>query len=397
MNNTLIKGAKRHSATAPFSMPFGPNSWIELSTTTIEHNITQYKKIIGNNVALAPVIKANAYGHGMREIAQLLDDNQHIERVCVAKLTEALTLRKQGFKKPILVLSILDSAPEEAIINNINVTIWDLKTAEIFNAVAKKLGKNAQLHIKVDTGLSRMGPIYSNAVQLIMSCSKLEHCTIEGVFTHFSNSENTDLSFANLQIERFTNIIEQIKKQNINPPLIHCASSAGQTVLPSSHFTMARLGIGLYGLWPSPDNQKTTNVLHPNFSLQPVMKWKTRINMIKTVPAHSFVGYDLTYKTERETRIAVLPVGYADGYNRLLSNKGTVKIKNQYAAVIGRVAMNLTMVDVTHIKDISLDDEVLLLGKDPHVNAQTIAKLCQTINYEIVTNINQDVHRIIIP
>jgi alanine racemase len=396
LKNILNNGVEEQKITVPFPSPFTANSWVEISKSALEHNIKQYKNVIGNNVILAPVIKANAYGHGIHQVAKILDANDSVGFACIAKLSEAITLRKQGFKKSLLVLSILDDAPEYAIQHNISVAVWDIRTAEIFNTAAQQLGKKAKLHIKVDTGLSRMGPLYNEAFNFIVKCKQLEHCTIQGLFTHFANSENKDLTFAQLQIKRFTILIEQLKKHNLNPPLIHCSSSAAQTVLPSSHFTMTRLGIGLYGLWPSPENKTATCLNFPAFSLRPIMQWKTRINMIKTVPANSFVGYDLTYKTDKPTRIATLPVGYADGYNRLLSNKGIVKINNQYAPIIGRVAMNLVMVDVTEIKNITLDAQVLLLGNDQKVNAQTIAHLCNSINYEIVTNIDSDLKNILV-
>jgi len=372
-------------------------SWIEISEQALHSNIAAYKNILGANTLLAPVIKANAYGHGMLEVARVLETVEHIEYLCVAQLSEALALRANGIQKPLLVLSIIDVDPHQAVIHDIDIIISNVEVAQYINECGQKLNKKVAIHIKIDTGLSRMGVLWSEALDFITICNALPYCAIKGLFSHFANSENEDPTFAQLQITRFKKVVSICAEKGIHVPYIHIASSAAQTALAESHCTMARLGIGLYGLWPSPSNQQTTKKTFPHFTLQPVMTWKTKINQIKNIPADSYVGYDLTFKTTRPTRIAVLPIGYSDGYDRALSNKGIVKIRDTYAPIIGRVAMNLTMIDVTDIPNISLHDIVTLMGNDEKINADSLAKLCSTINYEIVSRISPFLPRIIIP
>lgn len=372
------------------------HSWVEISAKALKHNITLYKNIIGSNTLLAPVIKSNAYGHGITEVASLLQTFEAVDYLCVAKLSEALYLRKHGITKPILVLSIIDANPQEAIKKNIDLIAYDLLSVQKLQSYAKQLNKKVTIHIKIDTGLSRMGVLWSSALKFVRYCAELSHCSIKGIFTHLANSEDNDSTFAQLQLQRFKKIKQELKKINIHIPLQHSSCSASQTTFPESHGTFARLGLGLYGLWPSIYNKKQTQKQNTSFNLMPVMTWKTQINMIKEVPKNSFIGYGLTYKTTRPTRIAVLPIGYDDGYNRLLSNKGIVKIKNQYASVLGRVSMNLTIIDITDISNVTLDDHVTLLGNDNLVNANLLADLCSTINYEIVTRVNPRLNRVII-
>lgn len=362
------------------------NSWIEINAAAFNHNIAQYKKIVGP-VLLAPVIKSNAYGHGLELIAHLCENNPDVDRICVVSLSEALRLRAIGITKPLLVLSIIDANIAYAIEHDIEIIVYDIITAHELNALAHTQNKKAQIHIKVDTGLSRLGLSPDAAYALIQQIQQLSHITISGIFTHYAASENADQTFTNQQIKTFNQLLEKLDAQGIHIPLKHTSCSAAITANNATHFTMVRLGIGIYGLWPSADNKKTTLAHYPTFSLKPIMTWKTRIIHIKEISAGSYVGYNLTHQTNKPTRIATLPIGYWDGYDRRLSNKGIVLINNQCAPVVGIVAMNLIMVDVTGI-DVLVGDTVTLLCAHEHVNATMLAQLCNTINYELVTRIN---------
>lgn len=329
----------------------------------------------------------------MLEVAALLEDRKELPYVCVTSLSEALTLRLANFKKPILVLSIIDKDPALAALHAIDLACHTKEQLDSFIHAAQKAQKPLKIHFKIDTGLSRLGALWSEAETLLHCASKAKECIVQGIFTHLADSDSDDLEFAHLQLKRFKTIIESAAKKNIHFRFRHASCSAAATVLDNSPFTMIRLGIGLYGLWPSPENRPLTQARFPEFSLTPVMTWKTRIIQLKTVPAKTSVGYDRTFTTQRTTTLATLPIGYYDGYNRLLSNKGVVKIGPHYAPVVGQISMNLTTVDVTDIPNIRVGDEVILLGKETNINAETHASLCGTINYEIVTRINPSIHR----
>lgn len=362
------------------------SSWLEIDTKAIEHNITMYKNIIGHAL-LAPVIKSNAYGHGIELIAKICDQNPLVDMLCVVSVREALLLRREGITKPLLVISILDDSLEEAVAHNIDLVAYNFETITQLNAIGQNLGKKAQIHLKFDTGLSRLGLHSDNLLALIEQIHSLPFITIRGIFTHFAESESDDQTFTAHQLAQFNTFIKKLDARGIHIPLKHAACSAAITASTDNHCTMVRLGIGLYGLWPSQENKQLTERLYPAFSLKPVMTWKTRIIQIKEIPAGSSVGYDRTYQANHHTRLAILPVGYWDGLDRGLSNKGHVCINNQLAPIRGKIAMNLCIIDITGL-DVSPHDEVIILGNYPGVTAEAIAQHCDTINYEIVTRIN---------
>lgn len=371
-----------------------PSSWVEINKQAFAHNIAQYKKVIGN-VLFAPVIKSNAYGHGIAPIAQLCQENPAVDRICVVSLSEAVMLHALGIKKPIVVLSILDHDLKALLDKAIIVTVYDMNTVEKLQDLGKKHHTKIVIHIKIDTGLSRLGIPAHDAADFIKKVSTFSCISIEGIFTHFANSESPDQKFVAYQLALFDYVIQQLHSMNIAIPLQHTTCSAAITAQQHSHYTMVRAGIGIYGLWPSPENKQITLMHHPSFSLQPVLTWKTRMLQLKEIPSGSYVGYDLTFKTERPTRIATVPVGYWDGYNRNLSNNSFVRINNQLAPVVGRIAMNLMMVDVSDIS-VSIDDEIILLGDYEGIRANDLAKQSGTINYDVVTTINPLLPRVVI-
>lgn len=368
------------------------NSWVEIDIQAILHNLASFKKIVAPGL-LAPVIKSNAYGHGIELVATICEQSNSVDMICVVSVGEALQLRSIGIKKPILVLSILRDEIEQAVLQDIQLVVHDLPAAVILNDIGKRVGKRINAHIKVDTGLSRLGFLVPEAFEVVSLMHKLPFINLQGIFTHFAESDSADQSFTTEQIVRFNKLIDALEDHGIFIPLRHCSNSAAILANAGSRLNLCRLGIGVYGLWPSPENKHLTHSYDPSFVLKPALTWKTTIIQLKEVPAGSFVGYSCTYKVERPSLIATLPIGYWDGYDRGFSNVGMVLIKDQLKIVAGRVAMNLTMIDVTDM-DVYVGDEVILLGNYLGVTAEDLAARCQTINYEIVTRINPLLPRI---
>ncbi len=366
------------------------SSWIEIDKEALLHNLMLYKRC-APQAFFAPVIKSNAYGHGIALIAEILDKSPLVDMLCVVALSEALLLRSQGIKKDILVLSIIDQDKAQALLQHIDIIVYDLETARELSNQAEKLGLKASIHIKIDTGLSRLGVLVDQAFSLITQIYALPGIYIRGIFSHLANSEE-EHCFAQEQLEKFLGVIVDLEMKGITIPLQHISCSAALSVFSEVHTpmkkkSMVRLGLGLYGLWPSEKNKKMTQQLYPDFHLKPVLSWKTRIIQIKEIPAGSSVGYGRSHYVKEKTKIAILPVGYWDGYDRRLSAKASVSINGQEAPVLGRVAMNLTIIDITGLQ-IDSSDQVILIGSDPFTSVNRWADLCNTLNYEIVTRIN---------
>ncbi len=357
------------------------NSEVIISKQNLLHNLRQFKKV-ANGAKIMTVVKANAYGHGLiltTQAVELLTD-----WFATVNLDEALLLRKSGIKKPILVLSYYDLLhATEAIKKNISLVVYDLKQAQAVDRAASKLGKKAKIHIKIDTGTSRLGVDIHELLNFTSQIKKFKNLDIEGVFSHLAASEE-DLNYTKLQIDLFELALLELSKVGINPKWRHIACTASTMVLKSSRYNMVRIGIGFYGLSPS---EKV-----PDIGLKPVLSWYTKIIQIRNLRAGTFVGYGKTYRTKRETKLAVLPVGYYEGYDRGFSNNSFVAINGKRCRVLGRICMNLMMVDVTDIKA-KVGDRVELIGKT--ITADELAKRIGTINYEIVTRINSQIPRIL--
>lgn len=369
-----------HDRTHPNSeMPL--QTWLEISTSAFNHNIAYYKNIIGNHNTLAIVIKGNGYGHGLQQIAMLCEQNDLVDWMCVAQLSEALAL--QNTSKPILVLGYSDVNPEYAVDKNIHFMVDHLEYAHILNNIGKKYSYQFNVHIKVDTGLSRMGISENEVHTFIEQLQQLDYINITGMFSHFSASDSNP-QFTALQLEKYNNILAQLAQNNNLPTHIHMSNTASiSTVQYPQHFNFFRVGLGAYGLGQ--------DKLH----LQPVLTWKTRISNIKTVPAGSHIGYTGSFITQRPTRIALLSTGYYDGYKFGFSNKTSVLINGMHAPVVGRVAMNITIVDITDI-EAHRGDEVILIGKTDETHVHNLAHLAEIKNMrEIITGINPAIVRMI--
>jgi len=360
-----------------------PQTYLEISISAFNHNIAYYKNKIGLHNKLAIVIKGNGYGHGLHQIASLCEQNENIDLICVAQLSEALAL--QNVTKPILVLGYSDISTELAVGKNIHFMIDSVEYAQQLNNIGSQHAHRFNIHVKIDTGLSRMGVDPAQAHQFICELQQLNYLTINGIYSHFSASDSNPL-FTTYQFEQFNALITQLKTLNICPPHIHMGNSAStSTVNYPEHFNLFRIGLGAYGLGLD------------SAHLKPVITWKTHIAHIKTVPKGSYIGYTGSYQVARESRIALLPVGYYDGYKFRFSNKTTVMINGSYAPIIGRIAMNMTIVDVTDIKAMT-QDEVTLMGSDKKIHAHTLGALGEIKNVrEIITGINPIIPRIIAP
>ncbi|MBQ8808508.1 MAG: alanine racemase [Clostridia bacterium] len=355
-----------------------------IHTDAIRHNFNEIKKLLPSSAKIMPVIKADAYGHDMLTFANLLKNEA--DYFAVATLQEAVELRKNKVDIPVLILGHTFSQEyEEAIKNDIILTVISYEDAVCISHTAVKLGKTALIHIKVDTGMSRIGFMPNEeSADIVKRISLLENITIDGVFTHFSTADEKDKSFTQIQIEKFFEFTQKLGGDYIR----HCGNSAAIMQHSSAYFDMLRPGIVLYGLYPSGEVDKSV------LKLMPVMELESHVALVKTIEKGAAISYGRTFVAEKEMKIATIPVGYADGYPRLLSNKGRVIINGKYAPIVGRICMDQFMVDVTDM-DVSVGDKVTLMGNQGKccISAEEIAQYAQTINYEIVTCIGKRVPR----
>jgi alanine racemase len=351
-------------------------------------NFRQVKAKVGAVKVLA-MIKANGYGHGAPGIAQALAA-EGSDAFGVATLEEALELRKAGIALPILVVAgaYVDQLDRFAS-HNLTAAAHELETLRVLDATAHERRTPLKVHVKIDTGMGRLGLLAAEIENWLPVLKNLRALTVEGVFSHFSQAESVAGDYTQKQLEIFRRVVQQLHASGVSPPLVHFANSAATITLPPAYFDMVRPGLMLYGIYPSPS-------MADQISLKPVLSWHTRILQLKKVPKGTSISYGQTFITQRESLIGTLPVGYADGYPRLLSNRGQVLVKGKRAPVAGRVCMDLTMIDVTDIAGVRQGDEVVLLGGDggAMISADEMARWSDTISYEILTSIGVRVPRI---
>lgn len=348
------------------------------------------------------VVKANAYGHGALPCTQAVL-SAGADTLGVGIVAEGIELREQGIQAPIQVLvGIFPDEVDELIQHNLTTTLHSRSLAETLSQRAGHWGKEVGVHIKVDTGMGRLGIAPDQLPGMVEFVSGLKNIRIESVFTHFSSADDADPAFTQNQIERFQSALDQLKKANIEIPLAHCANSAALLQFPKSQFDLVRPGIALYGALPAPSLAavvESLTVENKNFSLRPVMQWKTRILTINTLPKGSPVSYGQKFITQRDSRIATLPVGYADGLERLLSNQMQVLVRGQKVPQVGTVCMDMCMIDVTGMAEVEAGDEVVLFGQqgEATLTADEMAAQAGTIPYEILCGVGQRVPRIYLP
>ncbi len=352
-------------------------------------NLRQIRGRVRSKVKILAMVKANAYGHGAAAVAKTLA-GAGADAFGVATLEEGIELRHSGIGLPILVLAgAYDDQLAEFFAHSLTPVVHDLGRLKALEKSVKKRATTLNVQLKIDTGMGRLGLVAAECDSWIGELKKLNALKIEGVFSHFSHAESVEGNYTRKQLEIFNLIVERLRSENIRPALVHLANSAATITLPAAYFDMVRPGIMLYGVYPSP-------TMATDISLKPVLEWKTKILQLKKVPAGASISYGETFITKRESIIATLPIGYADGYPRLLSNRGEVLVGGQRASVAGRVCMDLTMIDVTDIRDVKQGDEVVLLGRqgDAEISADQIAAWANTISYEILTSISARVPRI---
>ncbi|WP_410496318.1 alanine racemase [Cellulosilyticum sp. ST5] len=370
-----------------------PRVVAEVNLGAIEHNYKQIRQHIPNHTEMMAIVKADGYGHGAKEVANFLQE-QGVNRFAVAIVAEGEELRSSGITSPILVLGYTPRADIKALIeNDLTQTVFSYEMAKTISDEAGRLGKTVNIHLKVDTGMGRIGFLSSpKSIEEILMITKLPHINLEGIFTHFSTADEEDTSYTKEQWSIFEGFLKELSEVGLELPIIHAANSAAIMCHEYTHLNLVRPGIILYGYYPSPYLEGKV------LDLEPAMTLKTQVVHVKELPEGQYVGYGRKFYTHQKTKIATIPVGYADGYSRNLGNKGRVLIRGQYAPIIGNICMDQFMVDVTHIKGISVEDEVVLFGKqqDAVIPVEEIAQSLGTINYEIVCMIGKRVPRIYI-
>lgn len=369
--------------------PKGRPTLCYIDLEALNWNFQQARNKVGPEVKILSIIKADAYGHGAREVANVLV-KAGSDGFGVATLEEGIRLREEGVSSPILVLAgIYSEQIEELLQFNLTPVVADTEILKRLENLARRRRITLNIHLEVDTGMGRLGLLSSEVDSWLAELAKLKALKIEGVMSHFSETENSELDYTKDQLESFRHVVELLHAEGHRPPFIHQAKSAGVIGLPPAHFTMVRPGLMLYGIYPSPE-------MLNQIALKPILSWKTRVLQLKRLPKGSSISYGQTFVTERESLIATLPVGYADGYHRLLSNRGSVLVRGKRVPIVGKVCMDLTMVDVTDIREVQQGDEVVLLGTQGRgtISADEIARWADTISYEILTSISSRVPRI---
>lgn len=371
-------------------------TWIEIDAQAFDHNASQYKRIIGNR-DLAFVIKANGYGHGIEPLGHLAEHTDAITWLCVATISEALDLRKWGIRKPILVMATFDQEPSALINQNIHTVVFDLGMIRQLNETGKQYNYIFPVHLKVDTGLSRLGVKPEKAIDIVRFIQSCSNISLQGIYSHFAESSNQDSSFTLHQVEQFKAVLDQLSKEGITIPSIHLANSAGTMLLDLPFCTMFRVGCGIYGLWPNQSVKERTQHAFPWFDLRPIGTWKTTISHINTIAKGNPIGYDRTFIAPHDMRIATIPTGYYDGYDFRLFNKASVLINERYAPIVGRIAMNMTIIDITDVPSAQIGNEVILMGPYPQIDAAHLGLLAGNPNVrEITTKINPTILRTIV-
>lgn len=389
-------------------------TWVEVEKRALQNNAQIVRRLIGpeihpvrgrpvessatatsgwpasNGARLMAVVKSNAYGYGLVETAKILAG---VDWFGVDNIDEAILLRKNGIKNPILVLGFtpVDRIKESVNYNDLRFTIYDSEILKQLSKSQKPEVRGQKLHLKIDTGMSRQGVLVNDLPKFLRL---LPHdLSLEGVYTHFANADNLkDRSHPNFQLANFKKALEILKRHKIEPQIVHANATTGLLTMPEADHDMVRVGIALYGLWPSAEFKNKFK----NLKVKPALSWKTRVVQIKKIKKGTPVGYGITERVKKDTRIAVLPVGYYDGYMRALSGKGHVLIGGKRCKILGRISMNLSVVGVSSCPKVKVGDEVVLIGTQgrERIIAEELAEKADTISYEIASRINPLLPRI---
>lgn len=366
--------------------------YARIDLDAIAYNMEQMKRNLDSKTKIMAVIKADGYGHGALQIAQMLHDVDYIWGFAVATLDEAVVLRTEGIRKPILVLGcVFPDQYMEMLKNDIRMSVYTVEMAEEISQMAAREGMTAYMHIKLDTGMARLGfDISETSVASIARISQMQNVCMEGIFTHFAKADETDKAFTKKQIKDFGWLVEQLKEKKVLFQYEHCANSAAIIDVKEANFDLVRAGISTYGLYPSEE------VMKENVKLKPALVLKSHVAFVKEIEAGTSISYGGTFIAKEKMKIATIPVGYADGYPRNLSNIGYVLIRGKKAPIVGRVCMDQFMVDVTHIEGVSFGDVVTLIGADGNetITVEDLSALSGRFNYEFICDLGKRIPRV---
>ncbi|WP_249869523.1 alanine racemase [Oceanobacillus saliphilus] len=367
------------------------DTWVEVSLDAIKSNVISFKNHIRKETKLMAVVKADGYGHGAVEVASTAIETG-ADYLGVAFLDEALKLREAGITTPILILGYTSpAAVREAVKHDITVTIYTDESVPELKKAANDFQKTAKVHLKIDSGMNRIG--IQDTEEALRICQTLysPEILLEGIFTHFADADNLDSTYTYKQFENFTAVISYLEKHDVNIQIKHCCNSAGTIAFPDMHLDMVRVGISLYGLYPS-------DQLHDKIKLKQAMSFKTKPVMIKKLDAGQPISYGCTYIAKGQSTIATLPVGYADGFSRQLSNNGNVTVKGKDVPIVGRICMDQTMIDVSSLDSLDKHEVITLFGdpEDGFISLGIVADQMNTIHYEAACLIGKRVPRVYI-
>ncbi len=365
---------------APSPLTHPHLAWAEIDLGAIAFNVRQFRQHVGERVEVVAVVKANAYGHGAAPVARAALE-AGASRLAVHRLSEGIELRQAGLAAPILLMGYTPPAGAEAVVRwRLTPSLMTPEFAQALSACAAAAGAIVPVHIKVDTGMSRYGLLPGEVVDFARSLLALPGIRLEGLFTHFATADAADPAHLLAQLATFQAVVAALRAAGIAIPLIHAANSAAAMRLPEAHFDAVRIGIAMYGLEPSDE-------WPPIFEIRPALMLKSRVGRVRDLPAGAGISYGRTYVTPAPVTMALVPVGYGDGYHRILSNRGSVLIRGETAPIRGRVCMDQFVVDVSHIPGVAQDDEVVIVGRqgDEYIRAEEVARLAGTINYEVTT------------
>lgn len=367
--------------------------WAEVNLDNLAHNIKEVRKHTKEDALVTAVVKANGYGHGSVEIARTFLENG-ADRLAVAILTEAIELRKSNITEPILVLGYTPPVQYHKVLEyDLIQTIYNYEEAKILSKKATEENKTVVIHLKIDSGMGRLGFLPTpEAIEDIINISKLPNVFIEGIYTHFAKADERDKSHVNGQFEKYTEFVNNLEEQGLNIPIKHVSNSAAIIDLPEFNLDMVRGGIMIYGYYPSDEVSKE------DIKLKPAMTLKAKISNLKTVEKGTGISYGQIFITEKQSKIGTIPIGYADGFTRLLTGKAEVYIKGKRVKVVGKICMDQCMIDLSDIEDVKIGDEVVIFGYEeelyPHVDE--LAKKIDTINYEIICMVGRRIPRVYI-
>ena len=367
-------------------------AYARIDLDAVAYNMEQMKQSLEPQTKMIAVIKADGYGHGAVPIAEMLETKDYLWGFAVATLDEAVVLRTEGIKKPILVLGcVFPDQYLEMLKHDIRMNIYTEEMAEAISRMAAGEGLCAHMHIKLDTGMGRLGfDMSDSSVEAITRISQLPSVEMEGIFTHFAKADETDKTFTEKQLRDFSEMTERLAENGVRFAYEHCANSAAIIDIKEANFDLVRAGISTYGLYPSEEVNKE------NVKLKPAMALKSHVAFVKEIHEGTPISYGGTFVSEKKMRIATIPVGYADGYPRSLSNKGWVLIRGKKAPIVGRICMDQFMVDVTDIDGVSFGDTVTLIGRDGNetITVEELGELSGRFNYEFVCDLGKRIPRV---